>query len=383
MQGLELKKLDRYILGQLLGPFFFFCLVFAGILWLNQALAIVDIVIDNGQPASVFVKLSLLLFPKVMESTIPIAGFAASIFVTNKLFGESELVVMMSAGRSNHQLTKPFFTFGMICLVLMLVMVHFVNPWAKTEQLDRRDEIRRQFITQIIQPGEFISDQDRYTFFFGEKFPNGLVRDVLIEERISDTETVTHIAKQGQVVNEDGQITLVLFEGSIQRLQRGNNNLSLVQFDSLAFDLSSLGGDIPARESQISELSTPALLAHISGMEADLPALIRAQTLLHERISITLLVLLAPALGMATLLLGGFSRSGFLPRIGLGVLLMAGINSLRGAAESWGSVDIHSWPMIYVPIIVTIGLILLLIWLGTKDLKTLFRLRKDVFGAAT
>ncbi|WP_284375719.1 LPS export ABC transporter permease LptF [Amylibacter marinus] len=378
-----MKKLDRYILGQLLGPFFFFCLVFAGILWLNQALAIVDIVIDNGQPASVFVKLSLLLFPKVMESTIPIAGFAASIFVTNKLFGESELVVMMSAGRSNHQLTKPFFTFGMICLVLMLVMVHFVNPWAKTEQLDRRDEIRRQFITQIIQPGEFISDQDRYTFFFGEKFPNGLVRDVLIEERISDTETVTHIAKQGQVVNEDGQITLVLFEGSIQRLQRGNNNLSLVQFDSLAFDLSSLGGDIPARESQISELSTPALLAHISGMEADLPALIRAQTLLHERISITLLVLLAPALGMATLLLGGFSRSGFLPRIGLGVLLMAGINSLRGAAESWGSVDIHSWPMIYVPIIVTIGLILLLIWLGTKDLKTLFRLRKDVFGAAT
>ncbi|MGY9052287.1 MAG: hypothetical protein ACKVH9_01725, partial [Rhodobacterales bacterium] len=39
-----MTKIDRYILAQLIGPFFFFCFIISGILLLNQALGIISIV---------------------------------------------------------------------------------------------------------------------------------------------------------------------------------------------------------------------------------------------------------------------------------------------------------------------------------------------------
>ena len=80
-----LKQLDRYIVKQLVGPFIFFVVIFGGILWLNQALRIIDVVIANGQSGLVFAELSFYLLPSVLETVVPVAGFAAAVFLTNRL----------------------------------------------------------------------------------------------------------------------------------------------------------------------------------------------------------------------------------------------------------------------------------------------------------
>ncbi|MGU9963728.1 MAG: LptF/LptG family permease, partial [Candidatus Halichondribacter symbioticus] len=80
--------LDRYILKQLFFPFIFFLLVFAGILWFNRSLSILDFIAKNRQPAVIFLELCAYLLPQAIDLALPISAFAASAFVTNRLLGE-------------------------------------------------------------------------------------------------------------------------------------------------------------------------------------------------------------------------------------------------------------------------------------------------------
>ncbi len=375
-----MTKLDRYIFSQLIGPFAFFCLIISGILWLNQALRIVQVVTENGQPASIFVELSLLLLPKVLTAAIPISGFAAAVFLTNRLYGEAELVVMMSAGRSFIALAKPFLIFGVFCAFALGVVVHFLAPMAQSKMLERQAQIQREFITQIIQPGEFITSQDGFTFFFGFKGKNGQLKDVLIEEHVDPDMTVTYIANQGQVVKDDTGTTLVLKSGSIQRQNLRTRTFSLVQFDSLAFDLDQMSNDIKPRVDGFAEFSTPRLKRELDNLSKQDTAMGRGISLYHDRNAKTLLALFFPVLGMAVLLVGGYRRSGFTLRIIAGVLMMAGLDSFRGATRSWVIDSPAIWPAQYLSPILSIALIVFLLWVARRNLRDFNPFKRSVLA---
>ena len=62
-----MRRLDSYIFRQILGPFLFFVLVFTGVIWLTQSLKIIDMVVNNGQSARVFLEFTVLLLPMVLS----------------------------------------------------------------------------------------------------------------------------------------------------------------------------------------------------------------------------------------------------------------------------------------------------------------------------
>ena len=105
-----MRRLDSYIFRQILGPFLFFVLVFTGVIWLGQSLKIIDTVVNNGQSARVFLEFSVLLLPTVLSIVLPIAAFAATLYAVNRLFGDSEIVVMFASGLSGPSLVRPVTT---------------------------------------------------------------------------------------------------------------------------------------------------------------------------------------------------------------------------------------------------------------------------------
>ena len=61
-----MRRLDRYILGQLIAAFGFFVLIFTGVVWLTQAVRLIDTVVASGQSARVFLEFSALVLPQVL-----------------------------------------------------------------------------------------------------------------------------------------------------------------------------------------------------------------------------------------------------------------------------------------------------------------------------
>ncbi len=356
-----MKQLDRYVLHQLVGPFLFFMVIFGGILWLNQALRIVDVVINNGQSGRVFAELSLYLLPKVMETVVPVAAFAAAIFLTNRLYSEAELVVFMGVGHGPANTTMPFFAFGVVCFVLMSVLVHFVTPVALGKFQDRQYAISKEFLTQFVSAGEFSSPEDGVTIFFGQTSPDGSLVDVLINDRRDEGVVVTHTASSGRIISSENEPKLVLIEGSIHQFYPETRTLTTIQFDSLSYDLKQFAKDIGARVIRSEETVSWKLGASKDGS---------AGLEWHDRLVKSLLAIVVPVLGAIVLLSAGFSRSGFFLRIALGVVFMVAINSARGLVQGLVEDGAAGWPILYVPVLVAFLAILFLVRMGQAPWKS-------------
>ena len=101
-----MARFDRYLLSQFLLLFGFFALVLVSIFWINSAVRLFDQLIADGQSAGIVLQYTLLSLPRVIGMILPIAGFAGVVYVTNRLAGDSEMVVLRSSGISPWRLAR-------------------------------------------------------------------------------------------------------------------------------------------------------------------------------------------------------------------------------------------------------------------------------------
>ena len=122
--------------------FGFFALVLVMVYWINQAVRLFDQLIADGQSAGVFLEFTALSLPSVVRLALPLAAFAASVYVTNRMTTDSELVVVRATGFSPFRMARPVLIFGLIVTALMSVLMHALVPLSVGQLDERRAEIQ-------------------------------------------------------------------------------------------------------------------------------------------------------------------------------------------------------------------------------------------------
>src|ERR1700748_103289 len=102
-----MKRLDRYILRQCFGVMIFVTAALSAAIWLAQALRLIDLIVNRGLSIEIFLYLAALIMPRCLDVVLLIVVFIAVLSTSNRLTGESEIVVMRSAGLSHLALAKP------------------------------------------------------------------------------------------------------------------------------------------------------------------------------------------------------------------------------------------------------------------------------------
>src|SRR5215475_9723793 len=126
--GAKLPQLSWYVLGQIVGPVALLTLLLTCVILLTQSLRLLDLVINRGQSAPTFLYLTFLLLPGLLVIILPIAFFFGTLFTLYRLNGDSELVVMASAGYSQRQLAAPVFFAAVIVMVLTWICALWLMP---------------------------------------------------------------------------------------------------------------------------------------------------------------------------------------------------------------------------------------------------------------
>src|SRR6476659_5609331 len=93
--------LDRYIFRQSFSVMLVVTAVLTTAVWLAQSLRLVDLIVNRGLSAELFLYLALLILPRFLDIVLPIGAFIAVLFTFNRLTSESELVAMRSVGLSH------------------------------------------------------------------------------------------------------------------------------------------------------------------------------------------------------------------------------------------------------------------------------------------
>src|SRR5438270_6094774 len=168
-----MRRLDRYILRQCFGVMIFVTAALSAAIWLAQSLRLIDLIVNRGLSIEIFLYLAALILPRFLDIVLPIGVFIAVLFTFNRLTGESELVVMRSAGLSHIALVKPVLLLaGIAFLVLMSLSAYFL-PASNRAFKDLQFEIRNRFVSSLIQEGTFTTISDKLTIYIRSRDDRG------------------------------------------------------------------------------------------------------------------------------------------------------------------------------------------------------------------
>ena len=305
--------LNRYILRQCFSVMIFVTGALSAAVWLAQSLKLVDLIVNRGLSAEVFLYLAILILPRFLDIVLPIGAFIAVLFVFNKLTTESELVVMRSAGLGPMTLAKPVLELAAVSWLILMLLSAFLLPAANRQFKDLQFEIRNRFVSSLLQEGAFTTISDKLTIYIGSRNDRGEVVELMIDDERDPKHPVTIIAERGAFADTGNAARIIMVNGQRQQYDRDTGKLSILTFDRYVLDLNTIRDAPEVRSREAQERYLPELFFPPNGIDRGTRDAYLVEA--NERLTIPLTAFSFAIMPLACLLPGEFNRRGQLKRV--------------------------------------------------------------------
>ena len=310
----RLPQLSWYILGQLLGPVAMLTLLLACVILLTQSVHLLDLVINRGQSAPTFLYLAALKVPGLLVIILPIAFFVGTLFTLSRLNGDSELVVMASAGYSQRQLAGPVLLAAAMVMILTWACSLWLSPSGERAFSAKVFDIRADVAGALLHEGEFNPIAQGVTVYIRQLDSDGQFRGILVHNSRDPRHPLTYMARKGQLAQTPAGARLLMFDGTIEQSSRGGAQLSVGTFQSDAINLDQFAGATRPIMRNSSELYLGELLAPAAaGVTAKVRGTYLAEA--HNRLSQPLYCIAFAMIAMAAILRGRRQRGALALRL--------------------------------------------------------------------
>ncbi len=348
-EGPELTRLDRYVLYHLVAAVGFFVLIFTGVVWLTQAVRLIDTVVASGQTARVFLEFSALVLPQVFLIVLPLSGIGAALYALNRLYSDSELIVMMAAGLGPGALLRPVAIFGLAMGLLLAVNMILVLPWASRTLAERSQAVRSDLANALIVERQFLHPLKGLTLFISDTSNAGEMAGIFLNDQRDPQRVITYSAERALLLRDEMEARLVMLDG-IALSPGPGGTLNTVTFNQFVFDLSELIRDEGSRTMRPAEYFVLDLLWPTEEM-LDVRRYERADYVSegHYKIALPLLAMIYPMVALVTLLAGGYRRAGFGRRVVVAVAVSVVLQVILIMAREQASRHTGLWPVMYLP----------------------------------
>ncbi|MEQ3669593.1 LPS export ABC transporter permease LptF [Pseudophaeobacter sp.] len=374
-----MSRFDRYVLSQYLLFFSFFALILVAVFWVNRAVVLFDRLIGDGQTAIVFLEFTALTLPNLIRMVLPVAVFAAAVWVTNRLQSESELTVLQATGTSPWQMARPALGFGLITALMMSVLTHFLLPSSIGQLALREQEISRNVTAKLLTEGHFLHPAKGVTFYIRQIDSNGTLNDVFLSDRRDPNQSMTYTGARAFLVRDEGKTHLIMVNGMAQRLDNRTKQMSTTNFSDFSYDISSLVNKSTITQRNIREISSWELLRNREDINLSegysLGALAEE---FHLRFARALICIAVALIGFSALMIGSHSRFGVWRQALLAFLLLIIVEGLRGVVSEPVRTNPDLWPLIYLPALIGLVIAVGFLQLAAHPLATRRRARRTV-----
>ena len=318
---------------------------------------------NQRQSALVFLKVTLLYMPQLINLILPIAVFVAALVALNRLHTEQEIVVCFAGGMSRWRVISPAIRLACTVAFLALLMNIFVQPLSFRTLRQELFEVRTDLAATLVREGEFTEPTPGLTVYAQSVDGQGNLRNLFIHQIKPDGATTTYTADQGRVGRAQGRPVLFMSNGTNQEFS-SRGVLNYLTFDEYIFDLEPLANadeliHYKPSDRYLHELFFPDL-------QQDWERKNRLDLLAegNARIASPLYNIAFMALALNAIIGGGFSRLGYGRRIATMGAVAAAVRLVGFLVQS-GAED-EAWLNVlqYVVPLVTIWLALARIFRG-------------------
>jgi len=309
------RILTLYLLRQLVTAFAFATGAVTFVVLFAQSFHLLSVVIENSATMMIFLKLLGLSGLTFLPLIMPLGLGTSIVFIYNKLFADSELIIMRSAGLSSFDLVRPALILAVAVAILCATMTLWLTPVANRNLVTLQYKMRNSFAALLSRPGSFNDLSEGLTFYANKRGQGGSLQGVLIQDVRDPEKTITTMASTGQVIEGEDSPRMVIFNGRRQEFDRATGKLSELAFDQYVLDLEALKNTSSRRFPDPRELSVSELLNPSPQLVRARGPLSRFSGELHARLATPFLSLAYAAIALAAVLAGSFNRRGITRRI--------------------------------------------------------------------
>ena len=223
------------------------------IIWIFQAVNFLDIIVEDGRDYLLYIKYSLLSFPKIVSKILPFAIFFSFYYVINKYELNNELMIFWNFGVEKIQLVHFLTSFSILLTLIQLIITIFIVP--ETQNISR-SLIRTSnvdFIDSFVKPRKFNDNIKGLTIYAEEKLKNNTLKNLYLKKKGTDKNFQITIAKKGEFKNLENSQVLILYDG--QTINKLNDKITNFYFSKSDFNLNSLNTVI-VKDYKIQETKT-------------------------------------------------------------------------------------------------------------------------------
>ncbi|MBV9537872.1 MAG: LPS export ABC transporter permease LptF, partial [Acidisphaera sp.] len=324
--GPVITRVDRYVFRQVLATLLAVTVGLVALIWLSQSLRFVELVVNRGLSARVFLQLTSLLIPGLVAVILPITTFTVVQFVYQRLAGDRELTVMRAAGLSPWRLARPALAVATLSVIACYVLNLWIVPASATAFRQYQFEIRNRVAAFLLQEGVFTPVADDLTVYVRARDNDGTLHGILIDDARDKNNRSTILAQSGRLIPAASAPRVLLMNGTRQEIDRQTGRLRMVEFSQYTEDLTDTGKLDETRYRDATEMSLSELLHPEGRVQPRDYAKLLAEA--HKRLSSPLTAISFTLVALVASLMGTFRRHGNILRPLMGVMVIVGLLAL-------------------------------------------------------
>ena len=213
--------------------FAFFALISTSlVIWVFQAVNYLDIMIEDGRDYVVYLKFSLLNFPKIVSKILPFILFFSIFYVTIKYELNNELIIFWNFGVHKMQIINFIFLVSIFLMFLQIFLASFIVPITQDSARSFLRSSSVNFYENFIKPQKFNDTIRGVTIYSEGKNTDGKLQNLYIKRELENNEYQITYAKSGEFKEISNTPVLVLYNGAtITTKNKDHSNISFSKSD--------------------------------------------------------------------------------------------------------------------------------------------------------
>ena len=232
-----MKRLDRYVFMEVLGPVILGFLVYTFLLLMQFLFRSAEMIVRRDVPADIVGKLLLLTLPNIVVLTIPMALLFGVLVGMGRLSSDSELVALRSCGISLFQLYRPVLALSLLLTAANVFLMVWTLPRANHSLQQLRVDIVTGSSSKHIEPRVFYEDWQGLVLYIFDSPPDAAHWDgVFVAEDPEGTAGKVTVAERGEVRFDESNDRLMLHLNNalVHEVDLADpDRYKVTQFDSL------------------------------------------------------------------------------------------------------------------------------------------------------
>jgi len=230
------NKIQHYIILEFLKNYATLVLIFALVVWITQAVRLLDLVYQDGNSFLIYGKYTLFQLPKII-SKISIIIFLITLFWTlNNLEDSNELRTISYFGIEPKVIFFNLLKFSFVFTFILIILKTFIVPYFNKNSRNLLNDEGISSFASLLHENNFNNPSKNTTIYVKEKNKIGELKNIIIFQLEEDGGNKTIIAKNGFVTKIKNKNYLVTENGIIQNLN-SKGNLSEISFDKITTDI--------------------------------------------------------------------------------------------------------------------------------------------------